>query len=108
MERLQRFSNDTLMPNDLDKVRIVFNEVVKQAWFDPNDYSKEGFESKLIVLFQCGIVRSDQLTKVAFLLALNDFCHDTERSASEAESRLQTLSLHRTSAVGYLALSCEP
>jgi len=28
-------------------------------------------------LFQCGgIVRPDQLTKVAFLLALNDFCHD--------------------------------
>ncbi|WP_112602967.1 hypothetical protein ACK83U_13185 [Rhizobium sp. WW22] len=76
MERLQRLSNGTLMPNDLDKVRIVFNEVIKQTWFDPNDYSKEGFASKLIVLFQCGIVRPDQLTKVAFLLALNDFCHD--------------------------------
>lgn len=76
MERLQRLSNGALMPNDLDKVRTVFNEVVKQTWFDPNDYSKEGFASKLIVLFQCGIVRPDQLTRVGFLLALSDFCHD--------------------------------
>ncbi|NLR97306.1 hypothetical protein HGP17_10740 [Rhizobium sp. P38BS-XIX] len=76
MERLQRLSKGAMLPTDLDKVRKVFNTAVSQTWFDENEYSKEGFAAQLIALFHCGIVRSEQLTKIGLLLALNEFSRD--------------------------------
>lgn len=76
MERLQRLSKGALLPTDLEKVRRVFTMALNQTWFDENEYSKEGFAIKLIALFHCGIVRSEHLTKMGLLLALNEFSRD--------------------------------
>ena len=73
MERIQRFTRGVLLPEDVDTLRQVFAHATSQPWFDPHEYSREGFAARLMLLFRHGIVDPVQLQGVGLAWARKDF-----------------------------------
>jgi hypothetical protein len=76
MERLRRLAKGTLLPEEIRTLKGIFDFAVSQPWFDPNDYSAEGFALRLIVLYRYGVKNPTHLKKIALLWAMSDFTRD--------------------------------
>lgn len=63
--------------------------VTTQSWFDDTEYSREGFAVGLVGLFRYGIVKPNQLQKIAMLWAYTEFSKDMPNA-----QRLKLKSLH--------------
>ncbi|RKD35453.1 hypothetical protein [Rhizobium sp. WW_1] len=73
MKRLLRLAEGKLRPQDLEIVKGVFDLVASQPWFDPNEYSAEGFAVRLIALYRYGLTDPRHLEKIALVWAVKDF-----------------------------------
>ncbi len=76
MERLRRLAGGKLQSDDLETLEKVFDLVARQPWFDPSEYSAEGFALRLIALYRCGLTNLGHLEKIALLWAMVDFRRD--------------------------------
>ncbi|NLS20362.1 hypothetical protein HGP16_27920 [Rhizobium sp. P40RR-XXII] len=76
MERLHRLANSALLPVEIQALKGIFDFVVGQPWFDPNDYSAEGFAVRLIALYRYGVTDPPHLKTIALFWALKDFSCD--------------------------------
>ncbi|MCZ3378183.1 hypothetical protein [Rhizobium sp. AG207R] len=89
MERLKRLTQGKLSQSELTMLKGIYEIVTTQSWFDDTECSREGFAVGLVGLFRYGIVKPNQLQKIAMLWAYTEFSKDMPNA-----QRLKLKSLH--------------